>query len=351
MKMLWCGARGAVAPPKQLTKAIATMLSLFAARGDPSVGGWALPYFVGPEGAVLCGYAYSVSDPIFSALTPGSILPHGTAERGGFGLSVTELGAREGVVVYWLQKPGGTIYRPTDEGFSQLHVTGPPSLFCAKASSILSMPVEVLFGDREPEGPLQKVSILRDDQGRPSVAVAHYDKSFTMSVINTGQPFHSTATLDLAPNPGKTPVQIGPVTVELAEDRGSVRLGLVEGSAHPITLTPEQTDALISALAATRSELSMPVSAEFPHEPGRRETLILDPAWRTEHSPHPVVSGIILRLRHLGHGWLGFVLPLHEARSLGTWLVNAAPVPDTASRDTTSTDAANSGDSKSQASG
>ena len=48
------------------------------------------------EGAFMCGYGYSVSDPIFDRIAPGSIVPHGTAEAGGYGLSVTELANEKG---------------------------------------------------------------------------------------------------------------------------------------------------------------------------------------------------------------------------------------------------------------
>jgi hypothetical protein len=51
-------------------------------------------------------YMYEVTDPIVDKLRPGSLIPGGTAQGGGFSFSLTELGDGEGVVAYWRQKPG-----------------------------------------------------------------------------------------------------------------------------------------------------------------------------------------------------------------------------------------------------
>ena len=65
-------------------------------------------------------------DPILTQLGPGSAVPHGTAEAGGFGLSVTELGKRNGVVVYWLQMPGGVVFVREPETYTEHEFKGPP---------------------------------------------------------------------------------------------------------------------------------------------------------------------------------------------------------------------------------
>jgi hypothetical protein len=57
-----------------------------------------------------------------------------------------------------------------------------------------------------------------------------------------------------------------------------------------------------------------------------RDVMVLDPAWRTEPPVHPSLSGITLRLRHPGFGWLTFLLPWHEVKKLGEWL-NAVNPP------------------------
>ena len=61
-----CGSRSRDAVPDGLIKAITSMLRLFAERAERDVGGWPIPYFLTREGAFLCGYGYSVSDPILT---------------------------------------------------------------------------------------------------------------------------------------------------------------------------------------------------------------------------------------------------------------------------------------------
>jgi hypothetical protein len=62
------------------------------------------------------------------------------------------------------------------------------------------------------------------------------------------------------------------------------------------------------------------VSAEPKQDPGSREFLVIDPAWRTEGSPHAEIDGVLMRLRHIGLGWVSFLLPRKEASALGKWL-------------------------------
>jgi hypothetical protein len=111
------------------------MLQVFAERSERDVGGWVTPYLLTKEHAFLCGYAYSVSDPILTKIGPGSIVPHGTSEAGGFGLSVTEVGDCEGVIVYWLQQPGGTVFITGEQGYTTHHFEGRPSEFITRAST------------------------------------------------------------------------------------------------------------------------------------------------------------------------------------------------------------------------
>jgi hypothetical protein len=127
------------------------MLRLFAERSERDIGGWPTPYFVTSEGTFFCGYAYAVSDPILTKIGPGSELPHGTAEAGGFGLSVTELGHCEGMIVYWLQKPGGAIFSRTDDGYQKVALDGRPSQFKQPALEAIGRPVDIFFGD-QPSG-------------------------------------------------------------------------------------------------------------------------------------------------------------------------------------------------------
>ena len=53
---------------------------------------------------------------------------------------------------------------------------------------------------------------------------------------------------------------------------------------------------------------------------GSRELLVIDPKWRTERSPHADIDGVVMRLRHIGLGWVSFLLPRNEGSALGKWL-------------------------------
>jgi hypothetical protein len=108
--IFFAGSRAPDPVPAALNAAITSMLRLFAERSERDVGGWPLAYHLTSHGAFLSGYSYSASDPILTKIGPGSVVPHGTTEAGGFGLSVTELGHGDGVIVYWLQQPGGASF-------------------------------------------------------------------------------------------------------------------------------------------------------------------------------------------------------------------------------------------------
>src|SRR5258708_6398187 len=116
------GTRSADKPPESLHHATTAMLRLFSERAERDVGGAAIPYLLGPTGAYLCGYSYSVSDPITPDLQRGDLIPHGTSHGGGFGVSVTEFDNDRGIIVYWLQKPGGTVYLRTSSGYDTIGI-------------------------------------------------------------------------------------------------------------------------------------------------------------------------------------------------------------------------------------
>ncbi|MGP0094219.1 MAG: hypothetical protein ACLPKB_30380 [Xanthobacteraceae bacterium] len=76
----------------------------------------------------------------------------------------------------------------------------------------------------------------------------------------------------------------------------------------------------IHAVAKHRAELVDPVSPDL--HPGARLEAILDPKWRVLN---PIEAGRILALRHPGLGWLPFVFPDKEARSISDWLTKDLP--------------------------
>jgi hypothetical protein len=306
--------------PTNLSTAITSMLRLFAERSERDVGGWPVAYQLTDEGAFLCGYGYSVSDPILTKIGPGSIVPHGTPEAGGFGLSVTELGKAAGVVVYWLQQPGGTIFRRTADGYEPLKFSGTPSLFIESASAAIGNPVEIFFGD-QPTGSPESIAVIRDEQGMPCMAIARSGRTMSFSVLNVGSLFRSRATLNLQDKPGGS-LLTDRLTVALSDDRSTATLDLLTNAkpATQIKLEASELDAVLAVLGEARALMRDKVPVAAPDVRGAREVMILDPAWRTTPPMHPSLSGIILRLRHIGFGWLTFLLPHHEAQTLGDWL-------------------------------
>jgi hypothetical protein len=306
--------------PEDVSAVTVSMLRLFMQRGERDVGGWAVPYVLVKEGAFMCGYGYSVSDPIFDKITPGSVVPHGTAEAGGYGLSVTEFGKGEGLVVYWRLLPGGLVLTRQDSGYTKLEITGHPSEFKRNALEVLGKSVDIFFGDL-PLGRPESLIILRDDNGKPAVAIAKRGNDLSFSVLNVETVFKSSATLDLV---GKGPriMTVQNLTFTLAEDKSHVLLKLVEDD-KPVgqaTLNATELDNVIAGLGEFRASLVEPVSAEPKKDAGSRELLVIDPAWRTERSPHADIDGVLVRLRHIGLGWVSFLLPRNECSALGKWL-------------------------------
>ena len=57
-------------------------------------------------------------------------------------------------------------------------------------------------------------------------------------------------------------------------------------------------------------------------DPGARLLATINPAWQTR-PPHER-DGVALVIRNPGLGWLGYLLPLHEARAMGQSLLDLA---------------------------
>jgi hypothetical protein len=341
VSIFFTGSRATEPVPNGLNTAITSMLRLFAERSERDVGGWPVAYHLTAEGAFLCGYVYSVSDPILTKIGPGSILPHGTAEAGGFGLSVTELGRGDGAVVYWHQQPGGSVFRRINEGYEVLKFDGTPSQFKERASAAVGQPIEILFND-QPAGSPESVTVMRDERGVPSMVLARHGDALSFSVLNVGATFRSRATVNLRGTDKDKPgglLSTDRVTITLSADKSTATVNMVTDKKPTtrIELTASELDAVLAVLGEARAVMRDKVTCKTPEVRGTRELMILDPMWRTNSQIHPSLNGIILRLRHPGFGWLTFLLPHHEARSLGNWLAQnsqAEPSSDQASRET-----------------
>jgi hypothetical protein len=314
------GTRSPDKPSETLDHAITTMLRLFSERAERDVGGAAIPYLLGPNGVYLCGYAYSVSDPITPDLRSGDLIPHGTSHGGGFGLSVTEFDNDRGIIVYWLQKPGGTVYLRTPSGFETVSIDGSPSEFRRGAETRLGRPVEIWFGDSTPRAQPDSLAILSDENGKQTVAIARYGNELQFSAIDVSSDFRTKlASMDMS---GQSDLSCSTAKAMIAQDSKSVtlRFSAPLGAENEIAVNTAQLDELIFTLAAARAKMAEPVPAEPLTGPLKREAVIIDPVWRTNFPPHPSLNGLMLRLRHPGYGWLTFLLPHHECISLGEWL-------------------------------
>ena len=257
VSIFFTGSRATEPVPDGLGTAVTSMLRLFAERSERDVGGWPVAYHLNGEGVFLCGYVYSVSDPILTKIGPGSIVPPGTAEAGGFGLSVTELGRGDGVVVYWLQQPGGSVFRRTADGYEVLKFDGSPSQFKERASAALGRPIEIHFNE-EPAGPPQSVTVFRDERGAPSMALARHGDALSFSVLNVGTPFRSSASVNLRGTDKDKPgglLSTDRLTVTLNEDKSAATINMVADMkpATQIELRAGELDAVLAVVGEARA--------------------------------------------------------------------------------------------------
>lgn len=325
------GATSNFRAPAALGTSIRSMLLLFFERPDRDVGGAVIPYMLGSSGAFFCDYVYSVSDPITNKLCAGEPIPHGTSEKGGFGLSVTNWEVGKGIVIYWLQKPGGLVFVREASGYKVQQIDGSPSSFREQALALLGTPVSIWFDDSDPPmaGRPDSLSVLRDKNGKPVISMAKYGQKIQFNAIDASADFLT-----------------GPVTINMADDSDlscsladasltndgksvAVKFKRAGDTRYEVICDAAELDDLIAALAVARARMTDQVSLD-PVPPGKREAVTIDPMWRTDHSVHPSLDGLFLRLRHNGFGWVSFLLPHHEALALGEWLsINARKEQDT----------------------
>jgi hypothetical protein len=167
---LMLGTRLEPSPSKMISRDVLAFFRLFPATTDREIGGWPTPYRLTNSGVELCTFAYAVTDPIIGKLPPGSVIPHGTAEHGGFTVSLTELGTCDGMVVYWRQRLAGSVFVRRGARHIRHDFQGEPTAFKAAARDALGVTVDLWIGDQ----PLEKVhsiATLRDQSDRDRIAV------------------------------------------------------------------------------------------------------------------------------------------------------------------------------------
>ncbi|MES0127252.1 hypothetical protein [Mesorhizobium sp. M0029] len=312
-KHFMCGVAGREVP-RELDRAIVAMCELFSATGEHDVGGWATPYLLTEAGAAFCGYVYAVSDPTFEMHQAGNLIGPGTPELGGYTVSVTGLLENDGMVVYTAQRQSGVVVLKNDVGYELHNIPGSPSEFIAAVKSSLGRDASLFIGDEKP-WPLRKLRVLQGVGGEIDVVIADHGNAISYSVHNTATEFHHRISLDMSDG-----IQLPDgVSVTKTSDKAvSLAVGECTIDLHADTLAN-----LVSELARHRTDLI----PEVPLKPTGDSIVVINPTWRTDSNIHPGLSGILLNLRHTGHGWLSYMLPHHEAKSLGEWLVAATTVP------------------------
>jgi hypothetical protein len=326
------GTMSADGLPVALGKSIRAMLLLFSERSNRDVGGAVIPYVLGNGGAFLCGYVYSVSDPITDKLAKGALIPHGTADEGGFGLSVTDWEGDKGIVLYWLQKPGGLIFLRNANGYKVLPIDGTPSSFREQALVLLGTPVHIWFGDAPPmTGKPDSLSVVRDEDGKPVIVLEKYGRNIQLSAIDASADFRTkTAKIDMSDDE-ELSCSLANASLTSDGDFVTVRFQSDGMTNHEINCSASQLDSLIAMLGAARARMRDQVTFD-PLPAGKQEMMVIDPAWRTDHSVHASLDGLFLRLRHIGLGWVSFLLPHHEAIALAEWLSKNARRKDSGSQ-------------------
>lgn len=305
--------------PDRAREAILAMFRLFSSTNEREVSGWVLPYILSTSGAKLCTYALSVSDPIVDQLLSGSIIPHGTPEAGGFGISVTELREGDGVAVYWLQKSGGQIWINSLNNYEVSEFDGSPSIFTKAVKENLGRDIDLWFCE-ENAGLPQSIMELRDQKGRPRMAVVKSGNKLTFSWIqNSQESFKGNVTVK---NENKATHQNG-VTATVSGEPERVVIKLADGDTPKteISVDATQLDQIIEYLSSIRMSLKTTVPTELVS--GAQLPAVIDPLWRTRRIAHDGFQGCLLVFRHTGFGWVPFFLPTHEVIKLTEWLINA----------------------------
>lgn len=199
---LLCGVAGEDYVPDGAVLAMRAMWQLFATRQQRDVGGWVLPYVVYPSGGKVCSYGYSVTDPIAESLTPGSTIPLGTTELGGFAFSLTPLRDDTGLVTYWLQSRRGTIFRRNQGGHERLEIMGAPSEFRRAVAAEIGQEIDIWFKDPF-KAPATPIAVLVDEVGRPRINVLRHDNSVALTWVQSSEESFSVEATIPFPRPSE----------------------------------------------------------------------------------------------------------------------------------------------------
>lgn len=316
------GPSGSV--PPGMAGAIQAMQKLFSHTDDRAVGGVVVPYLIDGIEARRCGYTHSVTDPGCMSLVPGDVIEHGTAERGGFGVSVYELAEHDGISIYWLQGHAGCVITGFGKESHVRRFSGSPLEFVLNVKTKLGRDVHVGFGCA-PLSTDKAVSVMRDEKGRALMAITTSREGAAFAWIGgPSGPFRSSHLVptyrSIAPPEEGMRMAEHRIAFTLEEDRSIASIEIEGPSGHvQISASAMELDRLIEALSMIRSGLHESVPLDLSE--GTKLTAVEDPAWRTHSQFAAHAKGVTLVLRHPGLNWRAFLLPVHEALALGSTLV------------------------------
>jgi hypothetical protein len=114
-------------------------------------------------------------------------------------------------------------------------------------------------------------------------------------------------------------------TIPQGEDKTAIQLEEDGVPLAHIILDPPELEQFIDQLQLARAALSDAVPSDL--DIGTRLAVQIDPRWAVRHDPDRDMK--VLALRHPGLGWMGFLLPLHEAEAMAKVLSQSASPDNT----------------------
>jgi hypothetical protein len=193
--------------------------------------------------------------------------------------------------VYWLQQPGGTVFLKGANGYEPRKFEGTPAEFVAKASESVGQRVDLFFGEQPLHGTPESITIMRDENDIPSIAIAKHGRSFSLSALNVARPFRSNEVVKFSDPSGASGSVFAAnhLEVTVSDDKSTATVGLmVEGQPTvKVVMNARDLDLAIAVLGEARAALRDAVPPEPRKDKGTREVMVLDPAWRTQMPTHP----------------------------------------------------------------
>jgi hypothetical protein len=309
--------------PPNLTTLIRVMTLSFARTSDRHVGGFVVPFMLTKYSAQLLCYRFSISDAVTRTLSPGSLLPQGTAAGGGYDLEMRDIPEAHGFYVFIPQMPGGVLYTRKNDGYEEARYEGNWPQFQSWLTTKTG--TEVGHGWFGAHTPQKKTALwgMFDTRGTLVQGIASSGTDFSISHLHTGTEPFKTMPDQLPLKESTVPPPPDGIRGAVDETRShlGVRMDDGKGASLELSLDAEELDELIRHLSALRAQMSDPVP-DSPHS--GVHPFIVNPSWRTYPQVHPELPGVGLGLRNPGLGWQMYLLPIKESEALGESLSSLA---------------------------